>query len=131
VLEGTPERMRPMQKAGWWTLFGGFVVATVGGVFSGLAERQEDKAERLAVRFELETSAQPLYEDVRGDYEKILDRGQAYANSAIALGVVGGALAIAGITLLAVDEVRMRKQGKRRGKRRAKLELRRGLQVRF
>lgn len=130
VLEGSPERMRQMQKAGWWTLFGGFVFATVGGVFSGLAERQEDKAERIAVRFD-EDSAQPQYADVKDDYEQILGRGRAFASTAIALGVIGGALAVAGITLLAVDEARLRKRtGK--GKRRARLELRKGgLQVKF
>ena len=133
VLEGTPDRMRPMQKAGWWTLFGGFVFATVGGVFSGLAERQEDKAERIAVRFD-ENSAQPSYEDVQDEYEEILGRGRAFASTAIALGVVGGALAVAGITLLAVDEARLRKgKRERAGKgRRARLELRKGgLQVKF
>ncbi|HET6585224.1 MAG TPA: hypothetical protein VFG69_17320, partial [Nannocystaceae bacterium] len=128
VLEGSPERMRAMQKAGWWTLFGGFVFATVGGVFSGLAERQEDKAERIAVRFD-EDSAQPRYVDVKDDYEQIVGRGRAFASTAIALGVIGGALAVAGITLLAVDEARLRK---RTGKRRARLELRKGgLQVKF
>jgi hypothetical protein len=131
VLEGVPDRMRPMQKAGWWTLFGGFVFATVGGVFSGLAERQEDKAQRIAVRFD-ENSAQPNYEDVKNDYEQIVGRGRAFANSAIALGVIGGALAVAGITLLAVDEARLRKGKRKDGKRRAKLELRKGgLQVKF
>jgi hypothetical protein len=129
VLEGAPDRMRPMQKAGWWTLFGGFVFATVGGVFSGLAERQEDKADRIAVRFD-ENSAQPNYEDVQDEYETILGRGRAFANTAIALGVVGGALAIAGITLLAVDEARVRKREKREDKR-ARIDLRGGLRVRF
>ncbi len=129
LAEGKPDRMRPMQKAGWWTLFGGFVFATVGGVMSGLAEREEDKADRLAAQFD-ENSAQPVYEDVQDEYEQALGRGKGYATSAIALGVVGGALAVAGITLLAVDEARLRKQGK--GKRRARLDVRRGkLQVKF
>ena len=132
VAQGTPDRMRPMQKAGWWTLFGGFVFATVGGVFSGLAERQEDEAERIAAQFD-ENSAQPNYEDVQEEYEQIVGRGKAYAGTAIGLGVVGGALAVAGITLLAVDEARLRKgKGKGKGKRRARLDVRRGkLQVKF
>jgi hypothetical protein len=130
VAQGTPDRMRPMQKAGWWTLFGGFVFATVGGVFSGLAERQEDEAERIAAQFD-ENSAQPNYEDVQDEYEQIVGRGKAYAGTAIGLGVFGGALAVAGITLLAVDEARLRK-GKGKGKRRARLDVRRGkLQVKF
>jgi hypothetical protein len=130
VAQATPDRMRPMQKAGWWTLFGGFVFATVGGVFSGLAERQEDEAERIAAQFD-ENSAQPNYEDVQDEYEQIVGRGKAYAGTAIGLGVVGGALAVAGITLLAVDEARLRK-GKGKGKRRARLDVRRGkLQVKF
>jgi hypothetical protein len=72
---------------------------------------------------------------VQDEYEQIVGRGKAYAGTAIGLGVVGGALAVAGITLLAVDEARLRKgkgKGKGKGKRRARLDVRRGkLQVKF
>jgi hypothetical protein len=116
--------MRSMQKAGWWTLFGGFVFATVGGVFSGLAERQEDKATRLASRFDQETGSQPLFADEQEEYKDTLRRGRIYQNTAIGLGAVAGAVAIAALTLFIVDA--------RRGRRGERARVAPGgLQVRF
>ncbi|MBC8073657.1 MAG: hypothetical protein IAG13_35370, partial [Deltaproteobacteria bacterium] len=97
-----PQRLPPMQTAGWWTLFAGFTIGTVAGVLAGLAEREEDAAIRLAARYDLETGSQPAYEDVRTDYENTLRRGEAEASAAIGLAVVGLSAAVAGITVLAV-----------------------------
>jgi hypothetical protein len=97
-----------LQKAGWWTLFGAFAVGTTAGVFAGLAERQEDRALRLATLFDSTTGAQPIYEDHRADYEQHLRRGRAFERTAIGLGTVTGAVLVAGIVLFAVDAARRR-----------------------
>ena len=93
---GVPERLPVLQQAGWWTVFGAFVVGTSAGVFAGLAERQEDKATRLASRFDLDSQAQLLYEDEQDEYERLLRRGEAFQNTAIGLGVASGVVLIAG-----------------------------------
>jgi hypothetical protein len=111
---GVPERLPPMQQAGWWTVFGAFVLGTTAGVFAGLAERQEDKATRLASRFDLEDQAQLLYEDQRTEYEKLLRRGEAFQNTAIGLGVASGAVLIAAATLFLVDRRRSRRGAAKR-----------------
>lgn len=105
-----PERLSPMQTAGWWTLFGGVAVGTLAGVMAGLAERQEDRALRLSVRFELDTGAQSQYQDVRGEYESTLRKGRAQANAGIALAVIGLAATVAGIAVLAVAGKAQRKR---------------------
>ena len=121
---GVPERLPKLQVAGWWTLFGAFALASTAGVFSGLAERQEDKAVRLAARFDQESGSQPLYADARGEYEDILSRGRAYQNAAIGLGVVAGAVAIAALALFIVDA----RRGRQGDRARASLQ---GFRVRF
>jgi hypothetical protein len=121
---GVPERLPKLQVAGWWTLFGAFALASTAGVFSGLAERQEDKAVRLAARFDQETGSQPVYADSRAEYEDILDKGRTYQNTAIGLGAVAGAVAIAAVVLFIVDAKRGRR-GERAG---ATLH---GIRVRF
>jgi hypothetical protein len=120
-----PQRLPPMQTAGWWTLFGGFAIGTVAGVLAGLAEREEDAAVRLAARYDLDTGSQPAYADVRAEYEDTLRRGKAEANAAIALAVVGLGAAVAGITVLAVAHAR-----ERRAKRGSKPQSARHIQMR-
>lgn len=125
-----PQRLTPMQTAGWWTLFGGVAVGTLAGVMAGLAERQEDRALRLSVRFELDTGAQTRFEDVQGEYDAALRRGRAQANAGIALAVIGLAAAVAGIAVLGVAGARERKAASRKDS--ARLQWRgSGMQVRF
>ena len=113
-----------MQIAAWWTLFGAFALASTAGVFSGLAERQEDKATRLASRFDQESGSQLLYADQKGEYEDTLEKGRVYQNTAIGLGAVAGAVAIAALTLFIVDA--------KRGRRSERARIAPGgLQVRF
>jgi hypothetical protein len=125
-----PERLAPLQVAGWWTLFGGVSIGTVAAVMAGLAERQEDRALRLSVFFDLETGAQSRYEDVEGEYEAALRKGRAQANAGIALGVIGLSAAVAGIAMLAVAARNQKRAGK--PKSNARLQWRMGgMQVRF
>lgn len=102
-----PERLPVMQRAGWWTLFGALALGTAAGVLSGLAEREEDKAVRLALRFD--PTMPPYYADVQNQYESILRRGEAFEAAAIALGAVAGAAAIAGVTVFIIDARRTRR----------------------
>lgn len=125
---GVPERLPPLQQAGWWTVFGAFVLGTTAGVFAGLAERQEDKATRLASRFDLENQAQLLYEDQRTEYEKLLRRGEAFQNTAIGLGVASGAVIIAAATLFLIDRRRSRRGTAKRAQVRPHVG---GFEVRF
>lgn len=122
-----PEKLTRMQVAGWWTIFGGVALGTIGGVLSGLSEREEDRALRLSVQFDTQTGAQAQYEDVKGEYEAALDKGQRQANAAIAFGVLGLAACIAGVAVLTADGVKRRKAS--RAKVRAHGPL--GLEVRF
>lgn len=126
-----PQRLPPMQIAGWWTLFGGFAIGTVAGVLAGLAEREEDKAVRLSVKYDLDSGAQPQYQDIRTEYEDSLRKGRAEAHAAIGLAVVGLGAAIAGLSVLLVGQVRDR-QRKRNTPVNARVRVRGGgLQVRF
>jgi hypothetical protein len=118
-----------MQIAGWWTIFGGIALGTVGGVLSGLSERQEDRALRLSVQFDTTTGAQMQYEDVQGDYEAALRKGERQANAAIAFGVLGLAACIAGVAVLATDAAKRRRPGAAKARVRASGPL--GLEVRF
>jgi hypothetical protein len=108
-LADVPDRMRPMQAAGWWTLFGAFALGTGAGVFAGLATRQQDRALRLGTVFEPGTGRQPLWTDARAEYEAILRRGRAYQGTAVALGVVAGAAAVAAVVLFVVDDRRRKR----------------------
>ena len=129
--EAIPQRLPPMQTAGWWTLFGGFAIGTVAGVLAGLAEREEDRAVRLSVKYDLDSGAQPQYADIQNEYENSLRKGRAEANAAIALAVVGLGAAVAGLSVLLVGQVRDR-QRKRNAPVNARVRVRGGgLQVRF
>lgn len=126
-----PQRLPPMQTAGWWTLFGGFAIGTVAGVLAGLAEREEDRAVRLSVKYDLDSGAQPQYADIQNEYENSLRKGRAEANAAIALAVVGLGAAVAGLSVLLVGQMRDR-QRKRSAPVNARVRVRGGgLQVRF
>jgi len=131
ALQPIPQRLPPMQTAGWWTLFGGFAIGTVAGVLAGLAEREEDRAVRLSVKYDLDSGAQPQYQDIKSEYEHSLRKGRAEANAAIGLAVVGLGAAIAGLTVLLVAQTRGRR-AKRNTPVNARVRLRGGgLQVRF
>jgi hypothetical protein len=123
-----PERLAPLQVAGWWTLFGGVSIGTLAAVMAGLAERQEDRALRLSVFFDIDTRAQSRYEDVQGEYEAALRKGRAQANAGIALAVIGLGAAVAGVAMLGVAARNQRRANK--SKASARLQWR-GMQVRF
>jgi hypothetical protein len=121
---GTP-KLTKVEQAGWWTLFGAFVLATTGGVLGGLAEREEDRATRLAVRVD-ETGTDIRYADVQSEYEQALDRGEAYAKTGIVLAAMAGAAAVAGVLIFAIDAAKRKKSRARRAKLSAA-----GVEVRF
>lgn len=104
--EGVPERLPPLQLAGWWSTFAGVSLATAGGVFAGLAEREQNQAESLATTFNIDAGSRLLYEDVQSDYERHLKRGSAYAWTARGFLIVGGAALISGIVLFAMHKKR-------------------------
>lgn len=103
-----PDRLPRLQRIGWYHVLGAFTLGTTAGLLAGLAERQEDKATRIASGYDLETGGAVLYADRQEDYERSLDRGQALETSAIVVGALAGATAIAAITLFAVDAKRRR-----------------------
>lgn len=98
-----PDRLSRGQKAGWWTILAVAALGTTAGVLSGFAEREEDRALRLATRVDLATGGQLLYADVQDEYEDILERGQTFETTSIVFGSLAGAAAIAAITLFVVD----------------------------
>lgn len=98
-----PERLPRLQRIGWGHVLATFALGTTAGVLAGLAEREEDRAFRLASEYQPSSGGAPLYADRKSRYERILDRGQAFETSAIVVGALAGATAIAAITLFAVD----------------------------
>lgn len=108
-VEGVPERMPALQAAGWWAAFGTVAFGTAGGLFIGLAEREEDEASRLAQSLDLSTGRREEYANVSDDYEQAIGRGQLYQNVAIGMFVVSGVALITSVTLFAVHGTRKRK----------------------
>ncbi|MCR9163165.1 MAG: hypothetical protein ACE37F_33360 [Nannocystaceae bacterium] len=98
-----PDRLPRLQRIGWYHVLGAFTLGTTAGLLAGLAEREEDRATRIASGYDFETGAAILYRDRQARYEEILDRGQALETSAIVVGALAGATAIAAITLFAID----------------------------
>lgn len=98
-----PDRLPRLQRIGWYHVLGAFTLGTTAGLLAGLAEREEDRATRIASGYDFETGAAILYRDRQAQYEEILDRGQALETSAIVVGALAGATAIAAITLFAID----------------------------
>ncbi len=103
-----PDRLPRLQRIGWYHVLGAFTLGTTAGLLAGLAEREEDRATRIASGYDFETGAAILYRDRQAQYEEILDRGQALETSAIVVGALAGATAIAAITLFAIDAKRRR-----------------------
>jgi len=101
-----PDRLPRLQRIGWYHVLGAFTLGTTAGLLAGLAEREEDKATRIASGYDLETGGSLLYADRQEAYERSLDRGQALETSAIVVGAVAGVTAIVAITLFAVDAKR-------------------------
>ncbi|MGH1347140.1 MAG: hypothetical protein ACRBN8_36600 [Nannocystales bacterium] len=101
-----PDRLPRLQRIGWYHVLGAFTLGTTAGVLAGLAEREEDKATRIASGYDGETGASLLYADRQETYERRLDRGQAFETSAIVIGAAAGVTAIVAITLFAVDAKR-------------------------
>lgn len=106
---GVPDRMRPLQAAGWWTTFTAVALATSGGIFAGVAEVRQDQAERLAYGFDLSASRTTLYGPVAGEYERLLDQGYTYQWVARGLIIAGGASLAVSIGLFIADGVKQRK----------------------
>jgi hypothetical protein len=106
--DGVPERLPPLQRAGWWCVFGGFALASTGGVFAGLAETEEDKAARLIAQLDPETGASLQYADVKGEYDDILARGRRDAVLARSFLAAGGVVLAAAIGLFIADRVKRR-----------------------
>ncbi len=113
-----PEKLPKLQAAGWWTLFGAFVLGSTGGVFAGMAEVQEDRASRLASMVDDQGNLLK-YADYSETYEGHLSRGQTYSWVARGFVIAGGAAVITAIALFAADHRRKRKglRARRRGPR--------------
>ncbi|MEZ4452476.1 MAG: hypothetical protein R3B09_23635 [Nannocystaceae bacterium] len=127
---GVPDRMRPLQRAAWWTVFGTFALATTGGLFAGYAEVQEDRAQRLASTLDPTTGGQYLYADKQQEYEDYLAKGERQAWAARGLLIGAGVAAIAAVTMFAVDARRQQRQRPTALRRGLRLG-RGGLEVRF
>lgn len=104
-----PKRLPPLQRRAWWSMFGAFALGSAAGVFAGLAEVQEDKAERLAITLDSMTGSALIYSDVQSEYEQILRVGRR--DAAVAKGLIAGAsgFLVAGVVLFIVQAVKTRK----------------------
>lgn len=109
---GVPDRMRRLQAAGWWTTFTAVALATSGGIFAGVAEVRQDRAERLAYGFDLTSSRTTLYGPVASEYERLLDQGYTYQWVARGLIIAGGASLAVSIGLFIADGVKQRKSAR-------------------
>ena len=110
---GVPKRLPPLQRAAWWCMFGTFALGSTGGVFAGLAEVQEDEAERVVITLDTDTGGQQLYEgDARTEYERALATGRRDASIGRGFLAAGGVTLVAGVVLFIVHATRARKQGR-------------------
>ncbi|RMG99079.1 MAG: hypothetical protein D6705_04180 [Deltaproteobacteria bacterium] len=127
-----PTRMRPLQRAGWWTVAGAAVLGTVAGVLSSLARAQEDRLNALAGEIDPETGRFPTYADVQDDYERALSKGRQYATGAQVVAGVAAAALVTGLVLMFVDARRQAKASRaQRARRRPDRRRIRGLSIRF
>jgi hypothetical protein len=109
---GVPKRLPPLQRAAWWCMFGTFALASTGGVLAGLAEVQEDAAERVAITLDPGTGGQQQYSgSARAEYEAALAAGRRDATLARGFLAVSGVTLVAGVVLFIVHATRVRKQG--------------------
>lgn len=122
--EGVPDRLPPLQRGAWWSLFAGFALAATGGVFAGLAETEEDRAARVVATIDPDTGGALQYSEARAEYEEILARGERHAIVAKSLLAAGAAVVAVGVGLFIADGVKRKRQPRVR----AGLG---GLQVRF
>jgi len=133
ALADVPARLPPLQRGAWWSMFGAFTLASAGGVFAGLAEVQEDRAERLAITLDSSTGMQLPYADIQGEYEDILRIGRR--DAAVAKGLIAGGAGflVGGVVLFIVHAVRARKAdaNKPRAPAPRVRAARGGLEVRF
>jgi hypothetical protein len=110
---GVPRRLPPLQRAAWWCMFGTFALGSTGGVFAGLAEVQEDEAQRVAITLDTDTGGQQQYAgDVRNEYETALATGKRDARISRGFLAASGVTLVAGIVLFIVHATRARKQGR-------------------
>lgn len=107
-VDGVPERLPPLQRGGWWSVFGGFALASVGGVFAGLAETEEDRATRLVSQIDPTTGSALQYSEVQAEYDQILARGRRDAILAQSFLAAGAAVFAVGIGLFIADRVKRR-----------------------
>lgn len=113
VRAGVPKRLPPLQRAAWWCMFGTFALGSTGGVFAGLAEVQEDEAQRVVVTLDTGTGGQQLYAgSARAEYEAALRTGRRDANIARGFLAGAGVTLVAGVVLFIVHATRARKQGR-------------------
>jgi hypothetical protein len=132
VLADVPARLPPLQRGAWWSMFGAFALASTGGVFAGLAEVQEDKAERLAITLDSSTGMQLPCADIQGEYADILRVGRRDAGVARGFLAASTGFLVAGVALFIVHAVRVRKADRARRARDARVGVARGgLEVRF
>lgn len=110
--EGVPERMRPLQQAGWWTMLGTLTLASAGGVLAGLAERQEQEARRLALGIDLDRGARFVYSDVESNYSDMLRRGRQYQTSSRVLFIASAVTLASSVTLFSIDAKRRRDEAR-------------------
>ena len=128
VAADVPARLPPLQRRGWWFMFGAFAVASTGGVFAGLAEVQEDKAERLTLTLDADTGTKLVYSDIEGEYDDILRVGRRDAALAKGFLAAGGGFLIASVVFFIVHATRDRKASAVRARLRPAAG---GLEVRF
>ena len=124
-----PAKMSRMQQVGWWSLFGGFLLTGVAATLGGVSAREQGRRRRLSLVADPPTgvvgeSATQLA--ARADIEQSRTRGRAFSTSALVVGAVAGAAALAGVVVLVVDVAR----GRPRSDRRARLGVG-GIEVRF
>ena len=126
--DGVPERLPPLARAAWWNVLGTVALASAGGVFAGLVERQESEMRRVALGVDLSTGSRYRYGSVSSLYDDMDARAKQYAWASRGLFIASGVTAVAAITFFALQHRRNRVE--RSTARRVQLELR-GATLRF
>jgi hypothetical protein len=122
--------MSRLQQAGWWTLLGAVALTATTPVLGGVSAREQGRRRQLALQADppgetpsRDTAARA---EAAADIERSRARGRRFSTSAVVVGSVAGATALAGVIMLVVEAGRRRPHKSHRARLGSA-----GLEVRF
>lgn len=100
-----------LQIAGWTSLLSGLALGAGASALLNGAQTSEGSAQRVLRRFNEGTGAHAVYEQVRVDYNRHLNRAAVMRSSALALTITAGVAFLTGATLAIIGATRRKRSG--------------------